>query len=215
MAFYWAYHLVAKKVLFAARIGRKQDLNMHPILNFSKRMPEAESRFHSFELETLAILTALKRFRVYLQGMQFKIVTDCNLLALTLNKKCIAFSANNGSGGGISAHIPKGIPHLMLCTLIILDPWIIVGRRNTNLSLWMRRRNLLGYPTKLASAWEVIRSLEDYFRLHSRPRCIVSNREAVYPAEFGVLEDNNIRHIKVATGSPADGQVERVNKTGR
>lgn len=45
------------------------------------------SRYHSFELETLAIIYALKRFRVYLQGIKFNIVTDCNSLTLTLNKK--------------------------------------------------------------------------------------------------------------------------------
>lgn len=46
-----------------------------------------ESKYHSFELETLAIVYALRRFRVYLHGKRFKIVTDCNSLALTLNKR--------------------------------------------------------------------------------------------------------------------------------
>jgi len=34
----------------------------------------------------LAILYALRRFRIYVQGKRFKIVTDCNALSLALNK---------------------------------------------------------------------------------------------------------------------------------
>lgn len=68
---------------------KKKDNRLHPIFYFSKRTTDVESRYHSFELETLAIIYALKRFRVYLQGINFKIVTDCNSLTLTLNKKDI------------------------------------------------------------------------------------------------------------------------------
>lgn len=71
----------------AILMQRKSDKQWHPVFFFSKRTTDAESRFHSFELETLAIINALKRFRIYLEGIQFTIVTDCNSLALTLNKK--------------------------------------------------------------------------------------------------------------------------------
>lgn len=73
----------------AILLQRKSDKKFHPVYYFSKRTTEAESRYHSFELETLAIVNALKRFRVYLEGIPFKIVTDCNSLTLTLSKKQI------------------------------------------------------------------------------------------------------------------------------
>lgn len=73
----------------AILLQRKTDNKFHPVYYFSKRTTEAESRYHSFELETLAIVNALKRFRVYLEGIPFKIVTDCNSLTLTLSKKQI------------------------------------------------------------------------------------------------------------------------------
>lgn len=57
---------------------RKDDNKFHPVFYFSKRTTEPEYRYHSFELETLAIINALKRFRVYLEEIAFKIVTDCN-----------------------------------------------------------------------------------------------------------------------------------------
>lgn len=65
------------------------DLKLHPIFYYSKRTTETESRYHSFELEMLAIINALRRFRVYLHGIKFKIVTDCQSLKLTLDKKDI------------------------------------------------------------------------------------------------------------------------------
>jgi len=60
---------------------------LQPIFYFSKRTTETESKLHSFELETLAIIYALKRFRIYLCGIKFKIITDCNALKLTLEKR--------------------------------------------------------------------------------------------------------------------------------
>lgn len=71
----------------AVLLQRKSDKKLHPIFYFSKRTTEAESKLHSFELETLAIIHALKRFRIYLYEIKFKIVTDCNALKLTLEKR--------------------------------------------------------------------------------------------------------------------------------
>jgi len=73
----------------AVLMQRKSDLKLHPIFYFSKRTTTVESRYHSFKLETLAIIYALSRFRVYLLGISFKIVTDCNALKLTLQKRDI------------------------------------------------------------------------------------------------------------------------------
>lgn len=81
-------HCDASSIGFGAiLLQRKSDKKLHPIYYFSKRTTETESKYHSFELETLAIIYALQRFRIYLQGIRFTIVTDCNSLTLTLNKK--------------------------------------------------------------------------------------------------------------------------------
>lgn len=73
----------------AILLQRKSDHKFHPVGYFSKPTTEAESRYHSFELETLAVVNALKKYRVELEGISFKIVTDCNSLALTLKKKLL------------------------------------------------------------------------------------------------------------------------------
>ncbi|XP_055913761.1 uncharacterized protein LOC129947273 [Eupeodes corollae] len=73
----------------AVLLQRQQDKKLHPIFFFSKRSTDPESRYHSYELETLAIIYALRRFRIYLTGIRFKIVTDCRSLTQTLNKKIL------------------------------------------------------------------------------------------------------------------------------
>jgi len=71
----------------AILLQKKTDQKLHPIFYFSKRTTEIESKYHSYELETLSIIYALRRFRTYLLGLKFKIITDCQALSLTLNKK--------------------------------------------------------------------------------------------------------------------------------
>lgn len=83
-------HTDASSKGFGAGIMQRQDdKQFHPVAWFSKCTTSAESKYHSFELETLAIIYALKRFRMFLEGIPFTIVTDCNSLTLTLNKKPI------------------------------------------------------------------------------------------------------------------------------
>lgn len=68
---------------------QSEDNELHPVMFYSKRSSDAESRYHSFELEMLSVVYAIQRFHVYLQGIKFKIITDCNSLALALSKKDI------------------------------------------------------------------------------------------------------------------------------
>lgn len=59
----------------------------HPVAYMSQRTTDAESRYHSYELETLAVVRAIKHFRHYLYGRKFKVITDCNALKASKNKK--------------------------------------------------------------------------------------------------------------------------------
>jgi len=63
------------------------DQLLHPVYYMSGKTTAAEEKYSSFELEVLAIVRALKIFRVYLLGIPFKIVTDCRAFALTMQKK--------------------------------------------------------------------------------------------------------------------------------
>lgn len=81
-------HTDASKLGYGAVLLQRQtDNKFHPIAYFSKSIGQHEINYHSYELETLAVVYALARFRVYLAGIKFTIVPDYNSLALTFNKK--------------------------------------------------------------------------------------------------------------------------------
>lgn len=54
---------------------------------YSRQTSKEEQRYHSYELETIAVVDSLKHFRIYLIGIQFKVVTDCNAIRTTLCKR--------------------------------------------------------------------------------------------------------------------------------
>lgn len=71
----------------------KADIELHTdvssletITYFSKSTSKAEKQYHSYKLKMLAIVKAVERFQVYLHGINFKIVTDCNSLVLAFKK---------------------------------------------------------------------------------------------------------------------------------
>lgn len=68
-------------------LQRGVDGLLRPVAYYSRKTSADEQKFHSFELETLAVVASLNRFRVYLLGLKFKIVTDCNALRTTLTKR--------------------------------------------------------------------------------------------------------------------------------
>lgn len=83
-------HCDASASGFGAILLQKQrDKTFRPVFYFSKRTTAAESRYHSFELECLAVIYAIKRFHIYLAGIPFKIVTDCDSFRLTLSKQTV------------------------------------------------------------------------------------------------------------------------------
>lgn len=51
---------------------------------------------------------------------------------------------------------------------------------------------------------EVISSLKLYFGAYSRPKLLISDRGSAFTSKDfeNFLGDNNVKHIKVATGSP-------------
>ncbi|GFT44426.1 transposon Tf2-11 polyprotein [Trichonephila clavipes] len=63
------------------------DNQFHPVFYMSKKTSDHERKYTSFELEVLAVVEALKKFRIYVLGTSFKIITDCDALVKTLSKK--------------------------------------------------------------------------------------------------------------------------------
>lgn len=65
----------------------QQDSRLHPLAYFSRQTKDNENKFHSYELETLAVVESLRKFRSYLLGIKFTVITDCNALKASKDKK--------------------------------------------------------------------------------------------------------------------------------
>ncbi|GFU07266.1 transposon Tf2-6 polyprotein [Trichonephila clavipes] len=63
------------------------DNQFHPVFYMSKKTSDHERKYTSFELEVLAVVEALKKFRIYVLRTSFKVITDCDALVKTLSKK--------------------------------------------------------------------------------------------------------------------------------
>lgn len=80
-------HTDAASVAHSAILLQLHPDGWHPVYYMSKKNSDAESKYCSYELEALAIIEGVKRFRVYLYGIHFTIVTDCQAFEMTLRKK--------------------------------------------------------------------------------------------------------------------------------
>lgn len=68
-------------------LQRQKDNSLRPVMYYSRQTTKEEQRYHSYELETLAVVNSLKQFRVYLVGIYFTVITDCNAIRTTLTKR--------------------------------------------------------------------------------------------------------------------------------
>ena len=76
----------ASKIALGAILSQKDDNNKeHPIVYDSKVLTKYESNYDTTRLEASAIIWAVKKFRPYLHGRKFKIITDHNALIWLLN----------------------------------------------------------------------------------------------------------------------------------
>jgi len=66
---------------------RNDERALKPVAYYSRKTTTDEQKWHSYDLETLAVIEALRRFRSYLLGLKFKIITDCNALRTALTKR--------------------------------------------------------------------------------------------------------------------------------
>ena len=80
-------HTDASSEGYGAVLIQKKDNKAHPVAYFSKRTTDPESRYHSYELETMAVVNAVRHFRHYLFGKHLTVVTDCNSLKASRTKR--------------------------------------------------------------------------------------------------------------------------------
>lgn len=82
-------HTDASSIAMAAILIQIHADGPHPIAYYSKQCSYEQSRYHSYELETMAVVFALRHFRIYVLGKQFKIFTDCSAIRACSTKRDI------------------------------------------------------------------------------------------------------------------------------
>lgn len=82
-------HTDASKIGVAGILLQRRDKSnpFTAVAYYSRQTSPEEAKFSSYDLETLAVVSSMQRFRVYLLGIPFTIVTDCNSLRATFEKK--------------------------------------------------------------------------------------------------------------------------------
>ncbi|KAG5892273.1 hypothetical protein JTB14_034224 [Gonioctena quinquepunctata] len=82
-------HTDASKYGYGACLLQKsnEDGRFHPVHYMGKKTTPAEKKYSSYELEVLAVIQAVKKFRIYLLGIHFKIITDCSAFHKTMAEK--------------------------------------------------------------------------------------------------------------------------------
>lgn len=70
-------------------LQRENDNSLHPVAYYSRKTTDVERKFHSYELESLAVVESLDRFRPYILGKFLIVVTDCGSLKTASTKRDI------------------------------------------------------------------------------------------------------------------------------
>lgn len=113
-------HTDASKWGYGAVLMQKKADSWHPVLYLSKKTTPSEQNLSSYELEVLAIISALKKLRVYLLGLCFTIVTDCKAFNQTMSKRdlCYEFDCKVVHRSGTSMrHVDALSRHPVVCEL--------------------------------------------------------------------------------------------------
>lgn len=66
------------------------DGQLHPVAYYSRHCSPPESNYASHEVEVLAIVESLERFRIYIMIKHFRVITDCSAVTRTKNSKPLA-----------------------------------------------------------------------------------------------------------------------------
>lgn len=81
-------HTDASKVGLGGVLLQRSENGEWKVVAYASRQTTAtEAKYHSFELEALAVVFSIIKFKVYVSGVRFSVVTDCSALRLAWAKR--------------------------------------------------------------------------------------------------------------------------------
>jgi len=66
---------------------QREENQLKPIAYYSRATSKPEKNYHSYELEALAVVESLERFKYYIYGKRIKVIIDCNALKTSMEKR--------------------------------------------------------------------------------------------------------------------------------
>ena len=89
-----------------------------PLSSFSRKLSPTEQRYSTFDRELLAVYSAIRHFKHFLEACEFYVLTDHKLLTHSLNSKP-------------DHHSPHQVRHLDFISQFITDILYIAGQGNS------------------------------------------------------------------------------------
>lgn len=131
--------------------------------------------------------------------------------------KCIEFSPDNGKAEGYLHPIPKESLPFQTIHVDHLGPLEKTGRGLKHIFLIVDgfTKFIRLYTCKSTTTDEALKHLNDYFRVYSKPKTVISDRGSCFTSHkfVTVMKELSIQHVLVAVATPrANGQAERVNR---
>lgn len=81
-------HTDASKLGLGGVLLQRQSRGELGVVAYASRQTTAtEQKYHSFELEALAVVFSIQKFRVYITGTKFRVITDCSALRMAWSKR--------------------------------------------------------------------------------------------------------------------------------
>ncbi|GFV23799.1 retrovirus-related Pol polyprotein from transposon 17.6 [Trichonephila clavipes] len=195
--------------LGAVLLQKSDDGLFHPIHYFSRKTTVQQEKYSSYELQVLAIIEALKKFRSNLLGTKFKIITDCDAIQKTMHKKDLPAKIARWvlmleEFDYEVCHRPGPLPSTKKCykhLFTVIDSF--------SKFVWI-------YPVKSTSTKDALDKLILQQSIFGNPSKIITDKGSAFTStEFQKFcQEESIEHIQITTGVPrGNGQIERMHET--
>ncbi|XP_052749153.1 uncharacterized protein LOC128200275 [Galleria mellonella] len=236
-------HTDASSQGYGAILIQRIDKAPHVVEYFSRRTTDIESRYHSYELETLAVVRAVEHFRHYLYGRCFTVHTDCNALKSSSNKRDLTprvhrwwailqsydfvieyregrqmshadFLSRNPLSDKDNSSTKLPLKSKQIYVLDMQKGWLAVEQqRDSNIIDTIAKWRAGDLPNDISQSYDVRKGL--LYRKIQRNKRDSDQGRCFISNEFKTFcHDNNIELHLIATGAcRANGQVERVMQT--
>ncbi|GFY53218.1 enzymatic polyprotein [Trichonephila inaurata madagascariensis] len=217
----------------AILLQEAEDGKLHPVYYMSKKTNTAEEKYDSYELEVLAIINALKKFRVYLLGQHFKIVTDCSAFQKTMHKKDLItriarwalqleefdYEIEHRAGSRMK-HVDSlsRYPVMIICNDTLTSKLKKAQEEDDSiqtLKSLLEKQESEEFFERNGILYKYLNGRE-LIKTFGNPVRIITDRGSAFTSKLfnDYCTEENIQHLQIATGIPrGNGQVERIHRT--